>query len=130
MKVSRFSITKLSGVILLLAAAACAEDGSATAVPSTATIDQQGVSPAALSLTAGSALRFKNGDQRPHQIYSSDCRELSTTLLLPGDEFDAQVGVGPKVCHFQDMLAPTDAQYFGTIEVTASPSNLDPSDHA
>ena len=80
-------------------------------------LDETGVSPKALVVEAGSVLRFENADVRPHQIYSNDCGELSSTILNPGDFFSAQIGKGPKACHFQDLLAPLAAGFSGTLQV-------------
>jgi len=82
-------------------------------------LDGRGVSSPMLLVGAGSVLRFVNADARPHQIYSNDCGEVSSTLLNPGDTYHAQVGAGPKVCHFQDLLSPLDAGYAGTFRVEA-----------
>ena len=66
---------------------------------------------------AGNVLAFVNADARPHQIYSNDCAELSSTVLNPGETYAVAIGVGPKVCHFQDLLAPLSTGYFGTLRV-------------
>ena len=71
------------------------------------------------TLGAGSVLRFVNADARPHQIYSNDCGEVSSTLLNPGDVYSTQVGAGLKVCHFQDLLSPLDAGYAGILHIQA-----------
>jgi len=83
-------------------------------------LDEQGASAPALVAEAGSVLRFVNGDGRPHQIYSNDCGELSSTVLKPGDTFVATIGAGPKLCHFQDLLAPLSTGYSATVEVQAA----------
>jgi len=80
-------------------------------------LDGHGVSSPALVVEAGALLRFVNRDTQPHQIYSNDCGELSSTLLYPGDAYSAQIGSGPKVCHFQDLLAPASAGYSGMLQV-------------
>jgi hypothetical protein len=80
-------------------------------------LDERGVSAAVLNVEAGSVLQFVNADARPHQIYSNDCAELSSTVLRPGDIYAAAVGVGPKECHFQDLLAPLATGYSGTLRV-------------
>src|SRR6266436_8375026 len=80
-------------------------------------LDERGVSAPAITVKAGSALRFVNADTRPHQIYSNDCAELSSTVLNPGDAWSVAIGIGPKVCHFQDLLAPLSTGYFGTLQV-------------
>ena len=80
-------------------------------------LDERGVSAPAITVEAGSALRFVNADARPHQIYSNDCAELSSTVLNPGDSYSVAVGTGPKVCHFQDLLAPLSTGYSGILRV-------------
>ncbi len=82
-------------------------------------LDESGVGSPRLLVEEGSVLRFVNADARPHQIYSNDCGEVSSTLLNPGDIYSAQIGAGPKVCHFQDLLSPLDAGYSGTLQVHA-----------
>jgi hypothetical protein len=80
-------------------------------------LDENGVSARLLNVETGSVLQFVNADARPHQIYSNDCAELSSTVLSPGKTYAVAVGVGPKVCHFQDLLAPLSAGYHGTLLV-------------
>ena len=70
---------------------------------------------------SGGALTFLNGDGRAHQIYSPECPELDSTLLQPGQFYRAALGIGPKVCHYQDLLAPAVAAYAGTVEVRRPP---------
>jgi len=70
-----------------------------------------------LLVEAGSALSFVNADTRPHQIYSNDCSELSSIVLNPGDSSSTRLGTGPKVCHFEDLLAPQATSYSGTLQV-------------
>ena len=79
--------------------------------------EERGVSAPALAVESGSVLRFVNSDTRPHQVYSNDCTELSSTVLQPGETYSAQLGPGDKVCHFQDLLAPQSSQYSGTLKV-------------
>ena len=79
--------------------------------------EEPGISAPALTVESGSVLRFVNSDRRPHQVYSNDCSELSSTLFQPGETYSAQVGPGDKVCHFQDLLAPQSSQYSGTLQV-------------
>jgi len=71
-----------------------------------------------LQVEAANVLAFVNADSRPHQIYSNDCAELSSTVLKPGDTYSVAVGTGPKVCHFQDLLAPLSTGYSGILRVT------------
>ena len=80
-------------------------------------LDARGVSAPALTVESGAILRFVNGDARPHQIYSNDCSELSSTVLEPGDTYAVGIGIGPKECHFQDLLSPLSKGYFGVLNV-------------
>ena len=80
-------------------------------------LGERGVSAPILSVEAGTSLRFVNTDARPHQIYSNDCEELSSTVLNPGDTYLAAIGNGPKQCHFQDLLAPLSTGYHGSVQV-------------
>ena len=79
--------------------------------------DERGVSAPTLLVEAGTVIQFINGDARPHQIYSHDCSELSSTILYPGDTYAAGIGLGPKLCHFQDPLSPVSRGYSGTVQV-------------
>ncbi|HZX97091.1 MAG TPA: hypothetical protein VFE90_21425 [Myxococcales bacterium] len=80
-------------------------------------LDGSGISAPVLAIESGDMVQFVNADARPHQIYSSDCAELSSTLLNPGETWSTAVGSGPKLCHFQDLLAPQAAGYNGKVEV-------------
>jgi len=111
------SMAKIAALSALLAAAACGGTVSAPRRPPTVQLHQRGVSPSTLSLESGGALQFINADVRPHQIYSHDCLELSSWLLQPGHAHNVRVGWGPKLCHFQDLLAPPASEYWGTVDV-------------
>src|SRR5262245_40582996 len=106
---------EISGVAIgfLLAVGACASSFR----PTIAQLDRGGVTPAALSVKPARDVEFVNRDARPHQIYSNDCGELSSTVIQPGEKYDATVGLGPKVCHFQDLLNPGASAYRGTVAV-------------
>ena len=80
-------------------------------------LEKHGVSAPALTVEAGTMLQFVNADERPHQIYSNDCGELSSTLLHPGASYGAEIRSGTRRCHFQDLLAPLSPEYSGVIEV-------------
>jgi hypothetical protein len=85
-------------------------------------LDGRGVSEAFLDVEAGAALQFVNDDVRPHQLYSNDCGELSSAILTPGATHAARIGTGPKLCHFQDLLAPLASGYAGTVQVHGEPT--------
>jgi hypothetical protein len=84
-------------------------------------LDVNGLSAPALSVKSGGAIRFVNGDGKPHQIYSPDCPELASTPLGPGQAYTATLSAGPKVCHFQDLLALLAPAYSGTVDVQEPP---------
>lgn len=109
----------LLSTLACLGAFGCA--GTMAKAPETATsrLDRSGVMPREVALKPGSYLQFVNDDVRPHEIYSNDCLELGSTALAPGQSFVASVDAGPKLCHFQDLLAPTESQFWGTVKVDA-----------
>ena len=84
-------------------------------------IDAKGISAPALSIASGGALTFVNGDARAHEIYSPDCPELASTALQPGQAYTVTLSQGPKVCHFQDLLAPLAPAWSGTVDVQKPP---------
>jgi hypothetical protein len=85
--------------------------------PPVEVLDEHGVSAPTLLVEAGTVIQFINGDARPHQIYSNDCSELSSTVLSPGETYAVGIGLGPKLCHFQDLLSPVSRSYSGTVQV-------------
>jgi hypothetical protein len=110
---------KIMAVTCMTALCGCAGLVRETREPAVERLDERGVSSPMLLVEAGDVLRLVNADARPHQIYSNDCGEVSSTLLNPGDVYSARIGAGPKVCHFEDLLAPLDAGYSGTLQVHA-----------
>jgi len=117
------TLSRLAMIIGLSAAGACA--GTMQKAPQTlvARLDPGGVSPQDRKVQSFGVLRFENTDVRPHEIYSNDCPELASQLLPPGQTFVTQVAEGPKTCHFQDLLAPTDSGYTGTLRVAEPPES-------
>ncbi len=113
---------------LLLAALGAAGCAGTTAKPPETAISRlagSGVTPRDVDIRPGSYLQFVNDDVRAHEIYSNDCLELGSTALAPGQSFVVPVDVGPKLCHFQDLLAPTASEYWGTVKVAAPPPSVD-----
>jgi hypothetical protein len=108
------------------AASACAGIGREARHQATERLEERGVETRALAVESGGTLTFVNADARPHQIYSPDCGELSSTPLQPGQSYTARLGVGPKVCHFQDLFAPLASDYFGVVEVSQDPRDAFP----
>jgi len=110
---------KIMAVTCMSVLCGCAGLVRETRAPVVERLDGRGVNSPMLLVDAGNVLRFVNADARPHEIYSNDCGEVSSTLLHPGDIYSTQVGNGPKLCHFQDLLSPLDAGYSGTLQVQA-----------
>jgi hypothetical protein len=104
-------------VLFFAAATSCAALRSEVRDAPIAVLDASGIGSHAMTVDSGGTITFLNGDGRPHQIYSPECPELDSTLLRPGESYRASVGTGPKMCHFQDLLAPSAAAYAGTVEV-------------
>jgi len=104
-------------VLLFAAAASCAALRSQLHDATIAVLDGSGISSPAMSVESGDTVTFLNGDSSPHQIYSPECPELDSTLLRPGESHRTALGAGPKICHFQDLLAPSAGAYSGTVEV-------------
>jgi len=121
------SRTSVSGVVIgLLLLAACGYNSGATST--TITLSSTGVSPKASSVSAGSAIKFLNDDSVPHQLASNpnpqqtDCPELNSPMLAPGDAFMATIASRNATCGFIDVLNPTDSNFQGTITVTIPPT--------
>jgi hypothetical protein len=110
---------KIIAITCMSVLCGCAGQVRETRKPVVERLDERGVSSPMLLVETGSMLRFVNADARPHQVYSNDCAEVSSTLLNPGDIYSTQIGTGFKVCHFQDLLSPLDAGYSGTLQVQA-----------
>jgi len=87
-------------------------------------IDARGMSATALAIESRGALTFVNEDAVPHQIDSSDCSEMASPALQPGQEYTVTVPTGPKVCHFQDGLSPRGPAWSGTVVVKAPSHDL------
>ena len=120
----------VSGAVLgLLWVAACGGSSPSATTPTTITLSSTGVSPKASSVSGGSSVAVVNYDSVPHQLASNpnpqqtDCPELNSPMLAPGDVFTATIANRDEMCGFNDILNPTDSNFEGTINVTASPPN-------
>ena len=102
----------------LAAAAGCGKTLPTARETLTESLDQTGVTPRTRQVESGALLQFVNTDVRPHEIYSSDCRELASTPLAAGQAVYVRLAPGPKLCHFQDLLAPMASEYWGTVSVS------------
>ena len=126
------TISRLATLLGIVTTVGCANPGSgagAMAKPTqpslVSSFDPAGVSPRTRAVEAGSRIQFVNNDSRPHELYSNDCRELASTLLAPGQVFVAAFDVGPKTCHFQDLLAPSSPEYAGIVQVAEGPPSVE-----
>ena len=108
-------------VVLCVLAGGCAGMNNAVRDTPIAVLDANGVVSPLLTVESGGLLTFLNGDGKAHQIYSPECPELDSTILQPGQLHSAALGEGPKVCHFQDLLAPSAAAYGGSVQVRPAP---------
>ena len=118
----------VSGAVLgLLWLAACGYSSPSGTTSTTITLSSTGVSPKASSVSGGSSVSIFNDDSVPHQLASNpdpqqtDCPELNSPMLAPGDVFMATVANRDEMCGFNDILNPTDSDFQGTITVTAYP---------
>ena len=96
---------------------ACSDDSA----PTTATIENSGMSPTTLSVVAFDQIDYVNADSQPHKIVSSDCAELSTSEIAAGATVSVRAGQGPKTCHIQA------GQFAATVDVL--PTYKNPSDN-
>ena len=108
-------------VVLCVLAGGCAGMNNAVRDTPIAVLNADGVVSQMLTVDSGGLLTFLNGDGKAHQIYSPECPELDSTILQPGQLHSAALGEGPKLCHFQDLLAPSAAAYGGSVEVRPAP---------
>jgi hypothetical protein len=119
-------LSRLAVLFGLAAAAGCVGTMPAPQHAQIHRLGARGVSPPDRAADSGTLLQFVNDDVRPHEIYSNDCHELASAPLAPGQAFVAQLAPGPKVCHFQDLLAPSASEYWGTVRVTEPLSDPSP----
>src|SRR5437016_10898048 len=99
--------TVMTGILAVLCG--CAALGRGARQDVVERFDEHGISAPFLVVETGSVIQFVNADARAHEIYSNDCSELSSAVLHPGETYAVAVGLGPKLCHFQDLLAPLSA---------------------
>src|SRR5215468_6585319 len=119
-----------TGIVVVagaVALSACAATAGVSRPPVTETLAQGGVSASRVSIDTDGALHFRNADEKPHQIYSNDCPELSSTIIEPGQSYQARLGQGPKTCHFEDLLDPLTPGFWGTVDVAQPPVSLEAS---
>ena len=109
------------GIMICTAASSCAVLSPRAHESSVEVLDSRGLRPPHLTVDSGGAVEFINDDRAVHQIYSPECPELASRLLYPGQSYHAVFGEGPKVCHFEDLVAPSDEAYAGTVQVRESP---------
>jgi plastocyanin len=78
-----------------------------------------GTSPSTTTVSSGGTVRFVNHDAVDHQIASTDCPELGSPALAPGNAFIATLGAGPKTCTYRDALHPSVPAFEGSLTVAA-----------
>jgi len=109
-----------AAIMVCAATSACAGFKTQSRDPSVAILDVKGLRSPQLIVDSGGSVSFVNADRAVHQIYSPECPELASGLLHPGESYQAVLGEGPKVCHFEDLVTPSNESYAGTIEVRKS----------
>ncbi len=110
-----------AAILICIVTSSCAGVSTQVREPPVVTLDASGLRPAELIVDSGDTLSFLNADRSVHQIYSPECPELASLLLHPGESYRVVLGDGPKVCHFEDLVAPSNAAYAGTVQVRKSP---------
>ena len=118
-----------------LTLAACGGGGSNTPAPpgapsepgstaTTITITSAGVSPRAVTISAGSRVTFQNNDNRPHEPASDphpshgSCPPLDQVGTIPAGQNRATGNFNtPGTCRYHDHLNDTNANFNGTITV-------------
>ncbi|HUJ27477.1 MAG TPA: hypothetical protein VLW85_15740 [Myxococcales bacterium] len=79
-----------------------------------------GVNQKRIDTVTGQRVSFENADQRPHQLYSPDCASMASPVMKPGESFSFVAPMGPRSCHFEDLLDPASEQYQGEVNVKPS----------
>jgi len=110
-----------AAIVVCFATSSCAGVSTQVREPPVVTLDASGLRSPELIVDSGGAVSFVNADRSVHQIYSPECPELASRLLHPGESYRVALGDGPKVCHFEDLVAPSDEAYAGTVQVRESP---------
>lgn len=132
------SVFLCAAVAFMLATAACGSggDGYGSATPSsptptsggttgtTITITSSGVSPRALTMSAGSRVTFVNNDTRAHDMASNphpdhtDCPAINDAgFLQPGQSRQTGNLNTPRTCGYHDHDRDTDTSLQGTITI-------------
>jgi plastocyanin len=125
---------RFTALVLALAAAACGGDDTpstpTTPTPSpggsstTITITANGVSPRAITVSAGSRVTFVNSDSRPHDMASdphpshTNCPAINEVGFLQPNQ-SRQTGnlTTPRTCGYHDHNLPSDTTLQGTITI-------------
>ena len=127
------AVARYAVATLLLATSACGGENGGLTMPSgaagngavrTITISATGVSPAVLTVAAGSRVTFVNNDSRRHEMTSdphpehSECPEINAVgVLQPGQSRETGNLVAVRTCGFHDHEQPTNASLRGRIVV-------------
>lgn len=125
----------VAGTILALVFSAAACDYSSPAAPdadmsapgpegAAISITSSGLSPNAVTITAGQSVTFTNNDSAAHEIVSApvptydDCPAINRISRLdPGESVQTGALSESRSCGFLDLLSIDDARWQGTIVV-------------
>ena len=92
-------------------------------VAATITITSAGVSPKAVTVTAGSRVTFVNNDSRPHDMNSNphpehtDCPEINVGFIAAGASGTTQNLNNRRTCGYHDHNQPDVVALQGTITI-------------
>jgi len=133
---SHFARSSACVALAALAAAACGGDGGSSQTPTsptpttggtsaaTITITSSGVSPRAVTVSAGSRVTFVNNDTRNHDMASNphpshtDCTAINDVgFLQPGQSRQTGNLNTQRTCGFHDHDRSSDASLQGTITI-------------
>lgn len=117
--------------LLLVLTAACSGGSSTPTTPTpggssgtTITITSSGVSPRAVTVSAGSRVTFVNNDSRPHEMNSdphpdhTDCPAINEVgFLTPGQSRQTGNLNTPRTCRYHDHNRDSDTSLQGSITI-------------
>lgn len=125
-----------AALLSALAASACGGGDSSPSAPTptpspgggssgaTITITASGVSPNAVTISAGSRVTFVNNDSRPHDMASdphpshTDCTAINDVgFLQPGQSRQTGNLNTARVCRYHDHIRDTDTSLRGSITI-------------
>lgn len=108
--------------LLLAACGGGTKDNAPPATPPTLTIRATGVEPKSLVTGSSGSVNVTNSDTVAHQLVSAvvdPTKCPASANLGPGQSGSLRFSVGPYTCNYQDVAAPTDANFHAAVDVAA-----------